>query len=340
LCPGGHREVYHASILLATNRKKTCRASGSVQPANASDALRARLIGSVGHTHHLEKYMKQNGPSPTAYRVAMMRAAHQIIDNPKVFEDPIALSIIGAQGNAEIHSEERRFKSRLHRYLRAIVVARSRFVEDELSIAIKRGVRQYVILGAGLDTFAYRNPYASVGLRVFEVDHPATQDWKRQRLNAAKIPIPETLTYTPIDFETQSLAGQLREAGFMTDELSLFSWLGVTMYLTRETTMATMEYISSPTPTGSEIVFDYVVPPASQKFLRRLVFRLLSKKVRSFGEPWQTYFDPSALKTALKAIGFRQTEDIGPEEINARYFKDRTDGLMVGNFGHLMTAIV
>ena len=104
--------------------------------------------------------MKQNNPSLTAYKVAMMRAAHQVFDNPKVFEDPMALSIIGTQGASDIHSKSRKFKTKLHSYLRAIVVARSRFVEDELSVAIKRGVRQYVILGAGLDTFAYRNPYS------------------------------------------------------------------------------------------------------------------------------------------------------------------------------------
>lgn len=284
--------------------------------------------------------MKQNSPSLTAYKVAVMRAAHQLIDNPKVFEDPIALSIVGDQGNSIIHSKERRFKSRLHRYLRAIVVARSRFVEDELYVAIKRGVRQYVILGAGFDTFAYRNPYASVGLRVFEVDHPDTQRWKREQLNAAKIPIPENMSFAPIDFETQSLAGQLREAGVKTDEPSFFSWLGVIMYITRERMMATMEYISSSTPSGSAIVFDYVVPPSSQKFLRRLVFSLLSKKVGSFGEPWQTFYDPSSLKTDLKDIGFTNAEDIGPEEINARFFKNRTDRLIVGNFGHLMKAQV
>lgn len=288
----------------------------------------------------LEKYMKQNSRSLTAYKVALMRAAHQVMDNPKIFEDPIALSIIGDQGNSEIHSDGRHFKSRLHRYLRAIVVARSRFVEDDLSAAIKRGVRQYVILGAGLDTFAYRNPYEAVGLRVFEFDHPATQEWKRQQLNAAKIPIPENTTFAPIDFKTQSLADQLRKAGVQTDEPSFFSWLGVVMYITREAMMATVEYISKSTPGGSEIVFDYVVPPSSQKILRRLVFRLLSKKVGSFGEPWQTFYDPSSLKTGLKDIGFTQAEDIGPEEINARFFKNRTDGLIVGNFGHFMKARV
>jgi len=210
--------------------------------------------------------MKQNSPSLTAYKVAIMRAAHQILDNPKVFDDPIALRIVGNEGNSEVHSKKRRFKTRIRCHVRAIVVARSRFVEDELSVAIKRGVSQYVILGAGFDIFAYRNPYSSNGLRVFEVDHPATQEWKRQQLSAAKIPIPETLTFAPIDFESQSLADQLREAGFRTDEPSFFSWLGVTMYLTRKATMATMEYISSSTPSGSGIVFDYMIPPSSQIF--------------------------------------------------------------------------
>jgi methyltransferase (TIGR00027 family) len=282
--------------------------------------------------------MKQNSPSLSAYKVAIMRAAHQILDNPKVFEDPIALSIVGTQGDFEIHSEKRKFKTRLHSYLRAIVVARTRFAEDELTAAIKRGVRQYVILGAGLDTFAYRNPYSADVLRVFEVDYPATQEWKRQQLNAAKIPIPETLTFAPIDFERQALDVPLREAGFRTDEPSFFSWLGVTMYLTRDTMMTTMKYISSSTPSGSGIVFDYVTPPSSQSHLRRLVFRLLARKVASVGEPWQSFYDPNSLTMDLKTIGFTQAEDIGPEEINALFFNDRADKLVVGNFGHLMKA--
>lgn len=284
--------------------------------------------------------MKQDSPSLTAYKVAMMRAAHQILDNPNVFEDPIALPIVGNQGVSEIYSEKRKFKTGLQCYLRAIVVARSRFVEEELSIAFNRGVRQYMILGAGLDTFAYRNPYSANGLRVFEVDYPATQKWKRQQLNAAKIPIPETLTFAPIDFERQTLADPLREAGFRTDEPSFFSWLGVTMYLNREAIMATLEYISSSTPPGSGIVFDYMIPPSSQKFLRRLVYRLLAHRLAGFGETWQSFFDPNSLVMDLKAIGFTQVEDMGPEEINQQFFNNRPDKLRVGNLGHLMKAQV
>ncbi len=282
--------------------------------------------------------MKQNSPSLSAYRVALMRAAHQILDNPKVFDDPLALRIVGNQGASEINSEKRKFKTGLRSYLRAIVVARSRFAEDELSIAVKQGVRQYVILGAGLDTFAYRNPYSSTGLKVFEVDHPATQEWKRQLLSEANIPVPETLTFTPVDFAGQSLADQLQKAGFRTDEPSIFSWLGVTMYLTWETMMATLEYIASSTPPGTVIIFDYAVPPSSQNFVRRLVFRLLASKLAGFGEAWVNFPDPNALAMDLKNIGFTQAEDIGPEQINARFFKDREDKLRIGKFGHLMKA--
>ena len=284
--------------------------------------------------------MEQNNPSLTAYKVAMMRATHQVLDNPKVLEDPIALRIIGTQDVSEISSTSRKFKTKLQSYLRAIVVARSRFVEDELAVAVKRGIRQYIILGAGLDTFAYRNPYSSKSVRIFEVDHPVTQQWKRQQLHKAKISVPKTITFVPIDFENQQLANQLREAGFRTDEPSFFSWLGVTMYLNRETTMATMKYISSSTPSGSEIIFDYTTPPSSQNFLRRFVFRLMARRVAAVGEPWRSFFNPNSLIDDLKAIGFTHVQDITPEEINEQFFKDRADNLMVGKFGHLMKAQV
>jgi len=284
--------------------------------------------------------MKQNSPSLTANKVAMMRAAHQIFDNPKIFEDPIALSILGTQGVSEIRSEKRKFKTRLHSNLRAIVVARSRFVEYELSLAIKQGIHQYVILGAGLDTFSYRNPYSDAMLRVFEIDYPATQEWKRQQLNAANISIPESLTFVPIDFESQSLRDRLQEVGFKTDKPSFFSWLGVTMYLNKETVMSTMEYIASSTLSGSLIIFDYAVPPSSQNFIRRFVFHLLARKMAAIGEPWQTFFDPQQLAMELKDIGFAHVEDFDPENINSLFFSNRTDKLKVGSFGHLMKAIV
>jgi methyltransferase (TIGR00027 family) len=284
--------------------------------------------------------MKDSTPSLTANKVGMMRAAHQLFDNPIVFEDQIALSILGAESISDIRSKKQKFTTRLHSYLRAIVVARSSFAEAELYEAMKRGVSQYVILGAGLDTFAYRNPTCSDSLHVFEIDHPATQEWKRDQLNQADIQIPERLTFVPIDFETQSLANQLKLAGFRTDKLTFFSWLGVTMYLTNDTMMKTMQFITTSTPSGSTIVFDYVVPPSSQSFLRRLVFFLLSKKVKKAGKPWKNFYESNSLMKDLRKIGFTDVQDTGPEEINALFFKNRTDKLLVGNFGHLMKAIV
>jgi methyltransferase (TIGR00027 family) len=282
--------------------------------------------------------MSQDRPSKTAYYVAMIRAAHQILDNPIVFEDPMALKIVGPEGVSKIRSAMRKFEARPARYLRAFIVARSVFVEQQLSIAIERGVRQYVILGAGLDTFAYRNPYSSFNLRIFELDFPATQAWKRRRLNAAKIPIPQCLTFAPIDFETEPLAGRLGQVGFRTDKPAFFSWLGVTMYLSRETVMDTIKSIASCVPTGSEIVFDYVVAPSSMSFLERLALVILTDRMAQEGEPWHGFFEPDSLANDLRAIGFEHIEDIGPEEVNKRFFNDRSDSLRAGSFGHLMKA--
>jgi methyltransferase (TIGR00027 family) len=277
-----------------------------------------------------KKYMEKGQPSLTAYRVAMSRAVHQILDDPKVLDDPVALRIISALSGTDTPLTSRQLETKPARYLRAFVAARSRVAEDALVEAITRGIRQYVILGAGLDTFAYRNPYPMSSLSVFEVDHPTTQAWKRSQLSLAQIAIPESLTFVPIDFETQSLADRMRESGFRADEPSFFSWLGVTMYVTRGTVMSTMKYVASSIHRGSGIVFDYAISPSAPSTLMRIA--------AAAGEPWQTFFDRSTLTDELKALGFECVEDVGPEEINARLFADRADGLRVAGFGRLITA--
>jgi methyltransferase (TIGR00027 family) len=284
--------------------------------------------------------MKQDRHSQTAYRVALSRAAHQILDVPKVLDDPIALSIIGAEGAAVIRKGGPQFESGLGRRLRSIFVARSRFAEDELAEAIKRGVRQYVILGAGLDTFAYRNPYPPSQLRVFEVDHPSTQAWKLKQLDAAKIPIPSAVTFVPLNFETQTLAEQLKVAGFRADEPTFFSWLGVTMYLTPEIVMATMKYVASSTAGGGGIVFDYITPFSQESFVRRLRLRLLSYLMAAIGEPWRAFFETGVFTGDLKAVGFTHVVDMGPDDINAGYFHNRMDKLGVRSPVHFMSARV
>ena len=145
--------------------------------------------------------MKENLPSGTAQRVAMRRAAHQLLDDPKVFDDPVALRIIDKESASALQADPHQFEATpLSPYLRAFVAARSRYAEDELALGVQRGVSQYVILGAGLDTFAYRNPYPEGVLRVFEVDHPATQTWKRARLEEMGIALPGDVTFAPVDF--------------------------------------------------------------------------------------------------------------------------------------------
>ncbi len=285
-------------------------------------------------------------PSRTAYMVAMRRAAHQLFDHPKVLDDPIALPILGKAAEARLRSE-RRFANRMGRGVRASMAARSRYAEDQLAAAVGRGVRQYVILGAGLDTFAYRNPYE--GLRVFEVDHPATQAWKQQKLRAAGIAIPASVTFVPVDFEHQTLPEALRGAGFDAGQAAFFSWLGVTMYLARDTVLNTLRFVAScgcdsrsaSGATGGGVAFDYIVPRKSLGWMRRFVFDAMARRVGRAGEPFRTFFLPEELTGELQRIGFRAIENIGGAEINARYFGGRTDGLRVpGILGRYASAQV
>lgn len=275
--------------------------------------------------------------SRTAQRVAIRRAAHQLLDQPRVLDDPLALRIIGAEAAETLRTNPKEHHA-FARAFRAFMAARSRYAEDEVARAVASGVRQYVVLGAGLDTFAYRNPYPE--LRVFEVDHPATQAWKREQLEAAGIAVPASLTFVPIDFERQTLVDGLTRAGFDDRAAAFFSWLGVTPYLTREACMGTLSFIAK-MPVGSGVVFDFAIDPALLNAGQREALEALSKRVAAAGEPFQLFFDPAKLQAELKGMGFHRTEFLQGKELNTRYFKDRKDGLMVrGGVGHLMGAWV
>lgn len=281
--------------------------------------------------------MKPDQPSATAYRVAMRRAAHQILDQPVVLEDHIALRIVGPRGAAAIRDQPKRFDSSFGRALRLFLVARSRCAEDALARAVTAGTRQYVILGAGLDTFAYRSPFPAGRLRVYEVDMPATQAWKRDLLSRARIEVPSSLTFVPVDFETQSLSEQLRASGFRDDEPAFFSWLGVTMYLTRDAVLSTLGYVGG-RPPGSGITFDYMLPPNRLPWLRRLGFYLVARRVAAAGEPWQTWFAPDDLARELRAMGFARLEELDGPALNQRYFRGREQRLGGASAGRVMTA--
>jgi methyltransferase (TIGR00027 family) len=279
--------------------------------------------------------MQEGKFSKTAQRVAIRRAAHQLLDDPKVLDDPLALQIIGSEAASDLRSNPKEHHA-FARAFRAFMAARSRYAEDELARAVSQGVTQYIILGAGLDTFAYRNRHT--GLRVFEVDHPDTQAWKREQLQAAGISIPSSLTFVPIDFEKQTLGAGLAPSGLDTHTPAFFSWLGVTPYLTREACMATLNFIAK-MPEGSGVVFDFAVDPALLNAGQRQALDALSKRVAAAGEPFQLFFDPATLRDELKDLGFHHTEFLQGKDLNLRYFSDRTDGLLVrGSIGHLMSA--
>ena len=278
--------------------------------------------------------MLTDQPSRTAQRVAVRRVTHQIWDHPRVFDDPLALRIIGPEKAAEV-APAKPGETAFDRHLRAFIVARSRYAEDQLAEAVARGTTQYVVLGAGLDTFAYRNPFPD--LRIFEVDHPATQAWKRRLLAAVGISIPASLTFVPVDFGKETLAHGLERAGFCAGQPAFFSWLGVTPYLAKETVLGTLRWLISICP-GNGIVFDYAVPRSSLSAAARRAFDALANRVARAGEPFVGFFDPQELAHDLQRMGFAHIEDLGSNEINVRYFSNRSDDFRVGTGGRLMCA--
>jgi len=282
--------------------------------------------------------MREDRPSTTAERAALLRAAHQLLDDPKVLDDPVVLRLIGPEREAALRADPASFEKPELRRLRASIAMRSRYAEDCLGDALRRGVRQYVILGAGLDSFAYRNPFAAGELRVYEVDHPQTQAWKRRRLEEAGIEAPESVAFVPVDFETEKLDRALIGAGFEPSQAAFVSWLGVTVYLTREAALGTLAYVAS-LGRGSEIVFGYVPALASLGERARSVIAAMAERARANGEPWRTFFEPDELVGELRRLGFSDIEDFGPEQAFERYFRGRSDGLRPGSAAHLVKAL-
>jgi methyltransferase (TIGR00027 family) len=282
--------------------------------------------------------MEQNQPSRTAQGAAMHRAAHQLVDRPPVFADPLALRIIGNEAATELREGRDERAMTAATGLRAFIATRSRFTEDCLAEAMARGVRQYVLLGAGLDTFAYRAPWE--GLHIFEVDHPATQGWKRARLSEVGITAPASVTFAPVDFERETIRDGLARAGFDFSKPAVFAWLGVTPYLTRDAVVATLSFVAF-LPANSEIVFDYAERPGNAATAeQRAHFEALAARVAAAGEPFRSLFEKDELVRDVKALGFSFVEDLDAEALNARYFRNRADGLALRGRAHLLHARV
>ena len=277
--------------------------------------------------------MQHGQPSLTALGAAGHRAAHQVLEQGRIFADPMAVSILGADAATAVREAE---NEPGRRRLRIFIAVRTRFAEDALSAAIGRGVRQLVVLGAGLDTYAYRTTLRN-GFRILEVDHPSTQAWKRQRLADAGISLPENLTFAPVDFERETLADGLAAAGFDPTQQTFFTWLGVVPYLTEQAVFATLTYVAG-LPGGAHVVFDYANPPASLGDNEgRAAHEELAARVAAVGEAFKSYFETAELHARLTALGFREIEDLSPAAIAARYFPNRASSAS-DRGGHILRA--
>lgn len=270
----------------------------------------------------------------------MRRAAHQLHDHPPlILSDPFAVRILPPEARAELNRTPAASRKPFSAAIRAFMVCRARFAEDVLTTGIHtRNIGQALILGAGLDTFGLRNPHP--GLRAFEVDHPATQAWKRALLADAKIPAPDNLAFVPVDFERHSLREQLLHAGFDFSIPTATAWLGVVPYLTREAFAATVRVLGR-LPPGSSVVFDYSQPREVLPFVEQLMLDSLSARVAKAGEPFQLFFTPTELAEELARFDLTVVEDLDSAALNARYLVKRTDGLELhGRAGRLCLAQV
>ena len=281
--------------------------------------------------------VRDGEPSRSALTVASLRAVHQLLDEPLVFPDPIALPLLGASTEAALRDDPFVLNDPMSRGLRGALVVRSRFVEDELARCVEAGVRQYILLGAGLDTYAYRNPYSDAGLRVFEMDHPGTQRWKKHLLADAGIGVPASLAFVPVDFERDDLGGALRQSGFRADQAACVSWMGVTMYLTADAVLRTLGTVAG-FAAGSCLCFDYRVPATMLNPIERVVNDVLEQQIAALGEPWLSTFDPAQLQGQLLELGFSSAESATPDDLNVRYFARRKDGLRTGGGVRIMCA--
>jgi methyltransferase (TIGR00027 family) len=293
-------------------------------------------------------------PSRTAQSATLMRAVHTRLDRPRLIDDPWGDRFVSAGEKAArwqraLDGAEPDARRRLEGLgspqvgldyvLRAqptygAVVIRSRYTEDALERAVGRGARQYVLIGAGFDSFIVRQPAFARDVRIFEIDHPATQAIKRSRLDESAAVVPPNVDFVPADLSRESLASVLAGCGFSRTVPAFFSWLGVTIYLTRDANLATLRSIADSSARGSELVFDYIDQRVLEGSQSPRLSRIRAGLAR-LGEPWLSGFDPTTLAAELGVLGLVLVENLGALELTERYCAGRTDGLAPGPNGHL-----
>jgi methyltransferase (TIGR00027 family) len=277
--------------------------------------------------------MRQGQPSQTARGAAAHRAVHQIIEGGAIFEDSFASRILDEQTATSLNEMA---ADESLRPMRLFIAARNRFSEDTMANCVARGARQVVVLGAGLDTFSLRNPFANLGVCVFEVDYAATQVWKRERIKAAGLIEPQSLIFVPIDFERESLSECLTRRGFRLNQPTFFQWLGVVPYLTKEGVLSTLKFVSK--ISEAVIVFDYAEPFQNYPAERRANLIATAERAAARGEPWLSLFDPAELLELLRGEGFKVVEDLGLPEIAERFYGDLGRDIRIGPGPHIVRA--
>lgn len=271
------------------------------------------------------------GVDMTAVGAALMRARHLLVDGePKVFRDDFAARLLGVTEGIVRGPMRGAPVPTGNKAITAAWVLRSRYTEDCLEAARERGIRQYVILGAGLDSFALRHAATPNNHTVFEVDAAQTQEWKRKRLDELGIKAPKNLRFAACDFETTSIETALAGAQFRSAERTFLSWLGVTQYLTREAIDATLNWAARLAP-GSELVLTFV-PPSPE------MIETGKRISTATGVHFATFFTPEEMAATLRTAGFAETEHFSPELAQRTYFKGRSDGLSAPNVEQLMRA--
>ncbi|WP_368935093.1 class I SAM-dependent methyltransferase [Alcaligenes faecalis] len=271
-------------------------------------------------------------PSQSAFRVATARALHQLLDQQRILEDPFALGCLGPQKAAELMLDPDQYNDVSGRSLRAGIVVRSKFAEDHLLKAVTLGCRQYVVIGAGLDTWALRTAQSLPAVNVFELDQPAMQVWKRQVYADNGWETPDRLHWISMDLRNVSIDSALRQGGIDMSVPMVVSALGVFVYLSPIAVEGVIHAMRA-LPIGSSLVMDYRLSEQCLPPIERTIMQFTEHLMAAGGEPWCSSSTPEEIKALLEAAGFDVEEDLGPTELNNRYLARRRDGLQIAGGG-------
>jgi methyltransferase (TIGR00027 family) len=278
-------------------------------------------------------------PSHSMVHTAVRRAAHQILDSPLIFEDPIAIGLVPECSEQAIRDNPDEYSGPAQGLVRAVFAVRSRFAEDRLVAAAARGVGQYVIVGAGLDTFPWRQPPFATSMRIFFVDHPPTLAWSMERFRERGLPAPPNVTFVAADLEAREPGARLDEHGFDRGTAAFFSALGVTQYITRDALEALFGFAAS-LPAQSEIVSSFA-PADDELDPVELAGRNWGVTVAApSGEPWLTRLSAPEAFGLLTRLGFGEVLHLSKKRLRERYFSDRNDTLKANGIDHLFAATV